>query len=124
AASRFRVVQEMDSLVNLKWLLPPWPFFRLFGSGRMTLSQVLSHAVALADEGYPVAPLTAQSWARQETLLKVLPSRPCFPPWGAECCAGEISKGGHAGLRSPYFSQTASKHGGDMLLDGRAPRAG
>ena len=36
-----------------------------FGSGRLTLEQILEPALKLASEGFPVAPLTATRWGQQ-----------------------------------------------------------
>jgi gamma-glutamyltranspeptidase/glutathione hydrolase len=57
------------------------------GSGKLSLYDILEPAITLAENGYPVAPLTSLYWDRGSCDL-------------------------------------ASKHGGDMLLEGRAPKAG
>lgn len=59
-----------------------------YGSGKLTLEEILQPAIQLAEEGYPVAPLTAAAWKAGEMQLK----------------------------RGP--------HGNELLLNGRAPRAG
>ena len=59
-----------------------------WGSGTLSLQQVLQPAIDLADAGFPVAPLTAEFWSRGVPQLQ----------------------------RGP--------HGGEMMIDGRAPRAG
>ncbi|KAJ3196992.1 hypothetical protein HK101_006651 [Irineochytrium annulatum] len=43
---------------------------KMFGSGKMSLAQILHPAIELAEEGFPVAPLTAYDWARSETQLR------------------------------------------------------
>jgi gamma-glutamyltranspeptidase/glutathione hydrolase len=42
----------------------------LFGSGNLTLSQILQPAINLAENGYPVGQVTAYYWARGERLLQ------------------------------------------------------
>lgn len=54
---------------------------------QLSLYDILEPAIALAEEGYPVAPLTALHWERGTSDLQ-------------------------------------TTHGGDLLLGGRAPRAG
>ncbi|CAM9306225.1 unnamed protein product [Heterosigma akashiwo] len=63
-----------------------------WGSGKMTLAEVLAPAAALAEAGFPVAPLTAEAWGRGEPQLRQSrnaqvrrrPSHP--PPAGAFPC--------------------------------------
>jgi gamma-glutamyltranspeptidase/glutathione hydrolase len=42
----------------------------LFGSGKVSLSDVFNPAIRLAEEGYPVSQIVAYSWKRSENLLK------------------------------------------------------
>jgi gamma-glutamyltranspeptidase/glutathione hydrolase len=56
--------------------------------GRLPLTRALEPAIRLAEEGFPVAPWSAQGWAGGEALLRAHPG------------------------------------GGELLVDGRAPRAG
>ncbi|KAJ1552107.1 hypothetical protein HK405_012645, partial [Cladochytrium tenue] len=62
---------------------------KTFGSGKLSLEEILAPAIKLAEEGYPVAPISSYMWQTSEKLL-----------------------------------QTASPNGGEMLLDGRAPKTG
>ncbi|KAG8691718.1 hypothetical protein FRC11_012002 [Ceratobasidium sp. 423] len=41
-----------------------------FGSGKVSLEEVMSPAIRLAKEGVPISELTANSWARSEDLIK------------------------------------------------------
>lgn len=42
----------------------------LYGSGNLTLSQILEPAISLAENGYPVGQVTSHYWARSEALLQ------------------------------------------------------
>lgn len=42
----------------------------LFGSGNLSLSEILQPAISLAEEGYPVAPVCAHYWKLSEQLLQ------------------------------------------------------
>jgi gamma-glutamyltranspeptidase/glutathione hydrolase len=42
----------------------------LFGSGNVSLKDVFNPAIRLAEEGYPVSEITANSWAKSEKLLQ------------------------------------------------------
>ncbi|KJE96541.1 gamma-glutamyltranspeptidase [Capsaspora owczarzaki ATCC 30864] len=44
--------------------------FKLFGSGRLTMQDILTPAVELAQKGFPVSHITAHSWSNQAALLK------------------------------------------------------
>ncbi|KAJ9074272.1 hypothetical protein DSO57_1007963 [Entomophthora muscae] len=59
-----------------------------FGSGKLSMSDIYSRAIQLAEEGYPVSDITAHEWGKSEGLL----SKAC--------------------------------NGHEMLLNGRAPKAG
>lgn len=41
-----------------------------FGSGRVTVGQVLAPAIRLGEEGFPVSELTSHSWGRSEALIR------------------------------------------------------
>jgi gamma-glutamyltranspeptidase/glutathione hydrolase len=43
---------------------------KLFGSGRVSLAEVLAPAIRLAEEGYPVSEITAHEWACYEESIK------------------------------------------------------
>lgn len=43
---------------------------QLFGSGNLTMSQILEPAISLAENGYPVGQVTSYYWARSEALLQ------------------------------------------------------
>lgn len=43
---------------------------KLFGSGNISLNEIFNPAIRLAEEGYPVSEITANSWAKSEKLLK------------------------------------------------------
>ncbi|CAF1015677.1 unnamed protein product [Rotaria sordida] len=43
---------------------------KLFGSGNLSLNEILNPAIRLAEDGYPVSEITAFSWASSEYLLK------------------------------------------------------
>lgn len=71
-----------------------------FGSGRLTLAQVLAPAVALGEEGFPVSEIAADAWGRAEQSIRA--ASPNFAemlkadPGAADGCraprAGEIMK--------------------------------
>ncbi|KAI8801392.1 gamma-glutamyltranspeptidase [Cladochytrium replicatum] len=62
---------------------------KYFGSGKLTLEDVLAPAIRIAEDGFPVSDISALQWIGSEKLLK-----------------------------------EASENGGEMLLDGKAPRTG
>lgn len=43
---------------------------QFFGSGKVTIADVLAPAIGLADEGVPVSEITSYSWQKSETLIK------------------------------------------------------
>lgn len=43
---------------------------KLFGSGNLTLKDILSPAINLAEDGYPVSEITSYSWSSSEQLLQ------------------------------------------------------
>ena len=47
---------------------------KLFGSGNLSLNDIFSPAIRLAEEGYPVSEITANNWANSEKLLKEVSS--------------------------------------------------
>ncbi|OAA68459.1 gamma-glutamyltranspeptidase [Niveomyces insectorum RCEF 264] len=50
-----------------------------FGSGKLTMSQILAPAIALGEQGYPVSELTATMWQRGEPALRK--ASPNFAEW-------------------------------------------
>ncbi|CAG8609996.1 9632_t:CDS:10 [Funneliformis caledonium] len=60
-----------------------------FGSGKLSLGEILRPAIELAENGYPVSEISAWQWKSEEEILR-----------------------------------TSSPNGGDMLIDGRAPKVG
>lgn len=65
----------------------------IFGSGRLSMEQILSPAVKLGEEGFPVSELASDMWAGSEALLK-----------GASSNSGEMLKADPAaegGFRAP-----------------------
>ncbi len=57
--------------------------------GRLRLSDLLAPAVDLAENGFPVAPLTAQQWAESESLLRSAPGGSTFLINGRAPAAGQ-----------------------------------
>jgi gamma-glutamyltranspeptidase/glutathione hydrolase len=41
-----------------------------FGSGRLTLADILQPAIDMAERGFPVSPVTAYHWAKGVSQLK------------------------------------------------------
>lgn len=70
--------------------------------GRMTLADVLQPAIRTAEAGYPVSELIAHGWRTQEAKLRR------DPDWNS----GDLDNG------------PAQPSGYELLIDGRAPRAG
>jgi gamma-glutamyltranspeptidase/glutathione hydrolase len=70
--------------------------------GRMPLADVLQPAIWTAEHGYPVSELIAQGWATQVQKLRRAPGWP----------SGDLDNG------------PEQPSGNELLLDGRAPRAG
>jgi gamma-glutamyltranspeptidase/glutathione hydrolase len=59
--------------------------------GRMTLARLLEPAMALADEGFPVAEITSEEWHNQASLLRNDPgTAQTFLPNGLPVSFGEI----------------------------------
>jgi gamma-glutamyltranspeptidase/glutathione hydrolase len=63
-----------------------------FGSGKLTLADVLAPAIELAEAGPPIAPVTAQLWRAQEALLRA---------GGAACMLDAHGRAPRAGERKP-----------------------
>ncbi len=65
-------------------------FVDFVSSPQLSLSELLQPAISLAEDGFPVAPVTAHFWSNG----------------------------------SPDLLKPSNRHGGDMLLNGHAPKAG
>ncbi|OXA58616.1 putative gamma-glutamyltransferase YwrD [Folsomia candida] len=72
----------------------------LFGSGNLTMAQILEPAIALAEDGYPVGQVTAYYWQRSEQLL-----RNASPNGGEMLLNGIAPKEGEI-MRMPYLAET------------------
>ena len=68
--------------------------------GRLPFSKLLAPAIGLADEGFPVAQLTADAWAANGRVLGEYPGfAECFMPGGAAPKKGEL-------FRNPHLAST------------------
>jgi gamma-glutamyltranspeptidase/glutathione hydrolase len=87
--------------------------------GTMSLKEVLTPAIELADEGFPVAPYTAMAWKRSEGLLKKGPT-------GEEMLLnGEAPKEGEI-MKNPTLAETfrtLAEHGKQGFYEGRIAEA-
>jgi gamma-glutamyltranspeptidase/glutathione hydrolase len=87
--------------------------------GTMSLKEVLTPAIELADEGFPVAPYTAMAWKRSEGLLK-------RGPTGEEMLLnGEAPKEGEI-MKNPTLAETfrtLAEHGKQGFYEGRIAEA-
>jgi gamma-glutamyltranspeptidase/glutathione hydrolase len=63
-----------------------------FGSGKLSLGEILQPAIELAETGPPIGAVTAQLWAAQEGLLQ---------KQGASCMLNENGRAPKAGERKP-----------------------
>ena len=63
-----------------------------FGSGKLTLEEILTPAIELGERGFPVAPVTAYHWQRSEELLRNAPGGHQMLKEGRAPSAGEIMK--------------------------------
>lgn len=73
---------------------------KLFGSGNISLEDILNPAIRLAEEGYPVSEITANNWAKSETLLKEASDN------GNDMLRnGKAPKSGEI-MKMPYLAQT------------------
>eukprot|EP00123_Amoebidium_parasiticum_P018573 comp24246_c0_seq1/m.44859 comp24246_c0_seq1/g.44859 ORF comp24246_c0_seq1/g.44859 comp24246_c0_seq1/m.44859 type:complete len:558 (-) comp24246_c0_seq1:93-1766(-) len=72
-----------------------------FGSGSLSMQDILQPAINLAEQGYPVAPVTAQNWAKQVHLLRSQsPYGGCFLVDGTRAPReGEV-------MRNPELAET------------------
>jgi len=71
-----------------------------FGCRKLHLDEILSPAIRLAEDGYPVEPITAHNWARGEALLKSASSN------GSELLLnGQAPKEGEI-MRMPELAET------------------
>jgi len=70
--------------------------------GRLPISQVLAPAIRLAEEGYPVAPITAYFWGRSAERLRKVPGGIELTISGSAPSPGEI-------FRNPGLARTLRK---------------
>ncbi len=90
---------------------------RRWGSGRKTMQQLLQPTITMAIEGVPIAPLTAESWARSESLLLKQNSLPCvLLPNGRAPAAGQLYRNPEL---AASFQVLASQGGADEFYSGR-----
>ena len=87
--------------------------------GRTPLSRVLSPAIDLADEGFPVAEITAEEWRKAEPFLRLDPAAErTFLPSGHPLRLGEI-------FRNPDLAWTyrqIAEHGRHGFYEGDVAR--
>ncbi|MHA1396430.1 MAG: gamma-glutamyltransferase [Candidatus Heimdallarchaeaceae archaeon] len=87
--------------------------------GTMSLSEILTPALELAEEGFPVAPLTARSWERGVYQLKLGPNSEELLINGRAPKAGEI-------MKNPTLANTfriLAKEGKNGFYEGRIAKA-
>lgn len=81
---------------------------KLFGSGKLSMEQVLAPAIKLGEEGYPVSELTATFWQRSEAGLRA--ASPNFAEWLKKDPAAKPDsyRAPRAGeiMRNPTLAQT------------------
>ena len=82
--------------------------------GRLPLGQVLAPAIRLAEEGYPVAPVTAYFWERSEERLRAAPNGLELTIEGRAPRAGELFR--NPGLARTLRADRGGRQGG--LLPG------
>jgi len=88
--------------------------------GRLPLNAVLSSAIALADEGFPVAEIGAAEWSNAEPFLKNDPEAArVFLPRGRPLRVGEVFR--NSDLAASY--RTIAREGIDAMYGGELGRA-
>jgi gamma-glutamyltranspeptidase/glutathione hydrolase len=91
-----------------------------FGSGRLTLPEILAPAIELAEGGFPVAPVTADWWASSRSKLLEHPNgRDMLMPNGEPPKAGDI-------MRMPNLARTfreLAQKGAAGFYSGRVGKA-
>ncbi|KDQ14217.1 hypothetical protein BOTBODRAFT_175004 [Botryobasidium botryosum FD-172 SS1] len=91
-----------------------------FGSGKLTLGEILEPAIRLAEEGVPVSELHAHAWGRSESLIRnASPSGHSMLLNGRAPRAGEI-------MRFPDLARTfrtLAEEGKDGFYKGRVAEA-
>lgn len=77
-----------------------------FGSGHLTMEQILGPAIALGEEGFPVSELTANSWGRAEATIRN--ASPNFGEMLKKTTEGDGFRAPRAGeiMRNPTLAQT------------------
>ena len=74
-----------------------------FGSGKMSMGDVLATSIQLAEDGFPVGPVTAGSWKRSAPSLRTRSRN------GSEMLVGDASAPG--GLRGPNAGELFKRPG-------------
>lgn len=91
-----------------------------FGSGKLSMEQILAPAIKLAEDGFPVSEITAFSWNRSENLLKTQ------SPNGNEMLAGgKAPKVGEI-MQNPTLAETfrtVAREGKNGFYKGRIAQA-
>ena len=106
-----------------------------FGSGKLTLADVLAPAIELAESGPPIGPVTAQLWRAQEELLRaggaacMLDAHGCAPRAGERKPNPELAstfrrlathgakKGFYSGPVAEAIVEAVQSRGGVLSLD-------
>jgi len=87
--------------------------------GTLTMKDVLTPAIELAEGGYPVSPLTARAWASGVPLLK-------FGPYGDELLIRGRAPGAGEVMRNPTLARSMREvidHGKTGFYEGRVAEA-
>lgn len=93
-----------------------------FGSGKLSMSEILQPAIGLAEEGCPISELSCVDQIRSPKVPDL--SGPLF------LCADQLqihlycTARASAWQRSEKLLRTQSPNGDEMLIDGKAPRVG
>eukprot|EP01091_Cochliopodium_minus_P021039 TRINITY_DN943_c0_g1_i1.p1 TRINITY_DN943_c0_g1~~TRINITY_DN943_c0_g1_i1.p1 ORF type:complete len:584 (+),score=152.61 TRINITY_DN943_c0_g1_i1:86-1753(+) len=86
-----------------------------FGSGNLTLKQILQPSIDLAEKGYPVHPFCSYQWKQGEELLKKWPNS------GEMLIEGRAPKSGEI-FKMPYLANTfklVAEHGKKGFYEGK-----
>jgi gamma-glutamyltranspeptidase/glutathione hydrolase len=91
------------------------------GSGKLSLQEILEPAIGLAEEGYPVAPLTALLWESGSCDLQATPNT-----HGRDLLLGGRAPGAGEIMRMPHLATTfraLAQHGKPGFYSGRIGQA-